>query len=328
MIDPLARRVVATIDTGRRATAAAFFEPGAGEPAAPVLYVARDGRDGGTLLALTGAAAPASLDEAARLAPSAALDAGDDPRHVALTPDGTEVWTVDARDGRVSVFDRLTSARRGAFDLPRDIVDRPSSLAFSDDGRFAYVVGSRSASLAILDRQRSETPSAAWIAGTVPLGERPAAIVSIVADTERARLYVGRDRDIVVLTVEDPRQPTIIGSVRLGSDVAGLAFLEGGTTLYATLPRQDRVEVLRVSAAGQGGVSLESLGPVVVGRHPTGLAVTRPDSTRQAPILVVANTRSSTVSLIDTATHAVVATLPVHGAPAAVVPAVVPIAVR
>ncbi|MBI2089435.1 MAG: hypothetical protein HYT78_11950 [Deltaproteobacteria bacterium] len=101
----------------------------------------------------------------------------------------------------------------------------------------------------------------------------------------------------------------------------GIALLNDGTKLYVRRSETDRVWVYRVQA---GLPYLALLSTIPVGKDPLGIAVTRPGSSSESDFVYVANREDNTVSVINTASDTVVATIPAGKGPRGVAAGIIP----
>src|SRR5439155_591275 len=85
------------------------------------------------------------------------LHVGDNPRTVALTPDGTRAWVSAEAGGNVTVIDVATDSVVAQFPI-RDGKTKPVRIAFSPDGRLAYLTEGAAASVSVADPARRESP--------------------------------------------------------------------------------------------------------------------------------------------------------------------------
>lgn len=88
---------------------------------------------------------------------------GKEPKRLAFTPDGTQVWITNYRSNEVTVFDARSRERLGSLTLPA----APSGVDISSDGRRAYVTSANANKLTVID------VASRTIVDTLPIGTDP-----------------------------------------------------------------------------------------------------------------------------------------------------------
>ncbi len=71
------------------------------------------------------------------------------PFDVALTPDGNEIWVVNAASNDITVVDLATATRRAHIEVGAN----PRGIVMSPDGRWVYVNNTLSGTLSVIDRE-------------------------------------------------------------------------------------------------------------------------------------------------------------------------------
>jgi YVTN family beta-propeller protein len=222
-----------------------------------------------------------------------AVPVGGQPVHMLDTLDGRRVFVTNFAGKSVSVVDTHTWTLEKTITTP----DTPHSIVLSPDGRWAYVGCYGAASIAVIDT------ASATLAGTIalPAGAQP---YGLGLSKDGRTLYASDNFTgrLFVIDVASAPAGKVSGAVEVGLRPALIARAPDALTLY-------------VSSGASHGVTVVSLTPdpkhptvrasVPVSGYPHGLAVT-PDG----KYVVVANTTGKTLSVIETATNAVVATVP------------------
>jgi len=137
------------------------------------------------------------------------LSPGDQPREIALTPDGATLISVNTGSDSVSFFDALTLARQERT----NVESGPHSILVDSAGRRAFVFNTLSSSMSVIDLASRR------LAATVSLDSAPVRGQFGGSDD---RLYVIHEQS-PYLTVLDPRNLTIVTRVRLATSVAAIA---------------------------------------------------------------------------------------------------------
>ncbi len=76
----------------------------------------------------------------------ATINVGEDPRGVAMSPDGTRLYVVNKEDDTLSVIRTSTNTVLATI----DVGDSPNEVAISPDGTRAYVTNSFNDSVSVL----------------------------------------------------------------------------------------------------------------------------------------------------------------------------------
>ncbi len=134
---------------------------------------------------------------------------GDQPREVALTPDGTTLVSVNTGSNSISFFDAASLT----FQERINVGSGPGSILIDPAGRRAFVFNTLSSSVSVIDiAGRSLT-------ATLSMDSAP-----LRGQFNRSgdRLYVIHERT-PYLTVLDPRQLSVVTRARLSSAVGAIA---------------------------------------------------------------------------------------------------------
>ncbi len=169
----------------------------------------------------------------------------------------------------------------------------PIALVLSSDGSRLLTANQTSGTVSLID------PRSGRLLDEVATGEKPAG-VAITQDDGRAVVTHWYGSDLAILDIESDRLK-VVGRVAVGPEPRGVVLAGDGRTAYVALGVSN--EVVRVDLD-----SRQVTGRLTVGREPRGIALT-PDGTR----LLVGNARSSSLSVIATATWTVERTLPIEG---------------
>ena len=235
------------------------------------------------------------------------------PVQVVLSRDGARVYVVNSGSvtdlGSVSVIDTKSLS---VTDVITAEIDNPAAMALTPDGSRAYVTDQSSGRVTVIDTSDDRTT------GTIPLerdGQSQPTGIVIASDGRHAYVAQNATGSVAVIdTVSD----TVVGApVRLpGFGMPyGLALTPDDSRLYVTEAGSDEVAVVDTAT----GVPRPTT--VRVGRNPTAVAVT-PDG-KTAYVTSASDDRKG-ISVIDTSTETVTASLNSGSSPFAVAFAVVP----
>jgi YVTN family beta-propeller protein len=177
---------------------------------------------------------------------------------------------------------------------PPPAVDRsPSDLALSADGRWAVTANTTSDTASLVDLQTGK------VAAEAAVGKRPFA-VALTRDGTRA-LVTNWLSDSVTLLAVSPQGLRAVSTAPVGDEPRGVVIDPKSQRAYVALGGEDAVAVLELP-------SLKPAGRVSVGTEPWHLALS-PNGDR----LAAGNTRSQSVSVIDTGTLKVDYAVPLRG---------------
>ena len=229
---------------------------------------------------------------------------GRSPHEAFYTPDGHEVWVSVRGEDYVAVLDARTFAETARIAVPNG----PGMTIFSPDGAYAYVCSSFNPETVVIDaktravvgRVRQESPFCPNIAAT-PDG---AQVWLTLKDVGRTMVFDARP-PFAVLRVLDTGPIT---------NHVNFARTAAGQFAYVTVGGLNEVKVFRTDTFQQ--VATVPVGALPHGLWPSG------DGTR----MYVGLENADAAAAIDTATNAVVATIPLGQGPQGVayVPGAVP----
>ena len=226
------------------------------------------------------------------LGESHAVPVGAQPVHMAETLDGRRVFVTNFAGKSVSVVNTATWTLEKTIATP----NAPHSIVLSPDGRWAYAGCYGAASVVVIDT------ASATLAGTIalPVGAQP---YGLALSKDGHTLYASDNSTgrLFVIDVASAPVGKVTGSVEVGLRPALIARSPDANTLY-------------ISSGASHSVTVVSLAPdpahptvratIPVSGYPHGLAVT-PDG----KYVVVANTTGKTLSVIETSSNTVVATI-------------------
>lgn len=230
-----------------------------------------------------------------RLGSQRRVQVGVYPVHMVQTLDGSAIFVTNFGGASVSVVDTATMHVTATIPVPA----RPHGIAIAPDGRWVYVACVEGGSVAVLDAATRVQ------VGTIalPVGAKPYAVA---VSRDGRYLYVP-DNFAARLFVIDIAARRVVGAVAIGLRAALVARSADGATLYVTNGASGTVSVLDLAA---NPIHPRLRATISVGAYPHGLALT-PDGR----YLVVANNLGKNLSVIETATDQVVATVPAEKYP-------------
>jgi YVTN family beta-propeller protein len=241
---------------------------------------------------------------------------------IAVTPDGTHAYVSNEFDNTVSVI--ATASNTVVATIP--VGNGPSGVAITPDGTHAYVTNEFDQSamgfaiVSVIDTASNT------VVATIPVGDNPVQVAitpdptnSPEHDDRRHQplAYVTNGSDSTV-SVIDTAGNTVVATISVGIGPTGVAITPDGTHAYVTNSVNNTVSVIDTD-------NNKLVATIPVGNTPLGVAITsngtQPpghDDRSHQPLAYVTNSVDNTVSVIDTASNKVVATVPVGADPFAV----------
>ncbi len=222
---------------------------------------------------------------------------GRSPHEVFFTPDGKEAWVTVRGEDYISVIDPATFEERRRITVPNG----PGMQIFSPDGKYGYVCSSFTPetvvvevkSHAIVGRVKQESPFCPDLAAT-PDGKQ---VWFTLKDVGKVQVFDARPPFAPLRTIDT-------GPI---TNHVNFAVTPKGSFAYVTIGGLNQIKVFRTDDFSQ--VATIAVGALPHGIWPTG------DGTR----MYVGLENADAVAAIDTATQAVVATIPAGQAAQALV---------
>ena len=209
-------------------------------------------------------------------------------------------YVTNASSNTVSVIDTATNTVVATVPVGNGEVANPflfpSGVAVTPDGKHTYVTNASSNTVSVIDTATNT------VVATVPVGINPYG-VAIAPDGKRA--YVANANSNTV-SVIDTATNTVVATVLPDTGPIGVAITPDGKYAYVTNINSGDGSV--IDTTSNTVVASIGLGGASEGGNPDGIAIT-PDG-KHAYVTHFGGSFSSTVSVIDTATNTVVATLP------------------
>ena len=221
---------------------------------------------------------------------------GRSPHEAFFTPDGREVWVTVRGENYVSVLDAKTYAEKTRIITPNG----PGMQIFSPDGKYGYICSSFNpetdvvtvADHKIIAKVKQESPFCPNIAAT-PDGQQ---VWFTLKDTGKTQVFNAKPPFNPIKTLDT-------GPI---SNHVNFARTAKGTFAYVTVGGINEVKVFRTDDFSQ--VATIEVGKLPHGVWPSG------DGSR----IYVGLENDDALAAIDTATNAVIATIPIGQAPQAI----------
>jgi len=212
---------------------------------------------------------------------TATVSVGGSPYGVAVSPDGSKVYvTTDT----VSVIDTATNNVTATVSVGSSLV----GIAVNPDGTKVYVTSWNKQTVSVIDTATNK------VTATVPAEWRPSGI-TFSPDGTKAYVTISGNN---IISVIDTATNTVTATVPVGSSPDGVAATPDGKKIYVANSGDNNVSVIDT-------VNNTVTASVKVGRFPHGVGVT-PDGTK---VYVTNAEKGGAVSVIDTSTNTIIATL-------------------
>jgi YVTN family beta-propeller protein len=225
---------------------------------------------------------------------------GESPSSVAFAPDGTRAYVTNTDSDNVSVID--TAIDEVVVSIP--VGKRPHSIAITPDRSQAYVVVADNVCVINTDTKQVLT--------SIPVGESPSR-VAITADGTKAYVTNWGSNNVSVIDIAARK---VLTTIPVGESPSGVAITPDGKKVYVANHYSSNVSVIDI-ATQQVLTTIP-----VVGKTPSGVAIT-PDGKKvyvvnsgsNNPYLYPHKLSNGDVSVIDTATYQVLASIAMGRSP-------------
>lgn len=233
---------------------------------------------------------------------------GDNPRALAITPDGTNVYVANFDSNDVSVIDTATNTVVSTIALPVGIQQpRPRGIAITPNGTRAYVTNQGSNDVSVIDTTTKTVLDTVDV-GSLPIG------VAITPDGSLVYVLNVSSNNISVI---DTASNTMIDIIVVDTSPRGIAITPDGSSAYVThftffepTPGTfiNRVSVIDIATSIVNTVEISGFFSYLLAITPDGSSV----------YVANASPSSNNVSVIDTTTNTEITTIPVGSEPGAV----------
>ena len=214
---------------------------------------------------------------------------GKAPGDLAVSHDGTRVYTANQSDASVSVVDAVAEKTIATV----KVGEVPAGIRISPDGATVWVTNYNEGTLQPIDvaTLRAGKP--------IAVGNHPE---DLAVSPDGSRVYVA-DQGSNELAVVDARGRTLIQKVPVGQSPLGVAVTPDNAHIYVSNTASNDVSVVDAS-------TLRAIARIPVGKAPQGLAIS-PDG----KVVYVTDSGSGQISPIDTATNTARAAILVGNGP-------------
>ena len=266
VIDTANNTAFATIPTGEYSMGVAFHPNGSRA------YVANWSTEG-TVTVINNAVNGGSVATTIKLASGT----GTSPIDLAISADGSRLYTANYRGNSVSVIN--TATNQVAASIP--VGAGPRGVAISPDGKRIYVTNYAGESVSVISTVTNQ------VTDTIAVGAEP---VGVTFSPDGSRAYVVNNSDGTV-SIVDTATKRVTATISAGNSgfARRIVLSPDGGLLYITVAGAPKGAVVVLDT-----VSNQIVATVAVQSNPEALAISR-DGTR----LYVANSSSNTVSVLS-----------------------------
>jgi YVTN family beta-propeller protein len=220
---------------------------------------------------------------------TAAVNVGDFPNGIAVTPDGKKVYVANMYGKNISVIDTTTNKVTTMTNVGGA---SPNGIAVTPDGTKVYVINYEFKTVSVINTANNTIVATLPVEGNYGIAVNPAG----------TRVYVTNTLGGIV-SVINTATDTVVATVPVGFYPWGVAVSPDGTKVYATNSGNNMVSLI-------DNTTNKVITTVTVGNYPIGVAVS-PDGKN----VYTANCGDGTVSVIDTTTNKVTATINIGNQP-------------
>jgi YVTN family beta-propeller protein len=213
----------------------------------------------------------------------------DRPGRIAVTPDGTKAYVINALSNSVTVVDTLRGEAVKSIALPMG--GTPANLAVSPDGSKVYVLNLRSHSISVISTQTDELAQKGTVSkytGVNPYG------IAFNPNPQVHHAYVTNndpEASVSVIDTKDDAQIGLVTGYAKDKGAHGVAFSPDGKTAYVAT--NDSVVMIDTATDAETG-SISNYHADV----PLNIAVTK-----DGKKAYITNQGDDSVSVIDTQTN-------------------------
>jgi len=227
---------------------------------------------------------------------TATIPVGENPRGIALSPNGTRLYITNLSSNSVSVIDTVTNNVVATIPVGDSSFNGVYAVAVSPDGSRAYVANNTPYGVAKVFVVDTATNT---VTGTISGPPDPNYLTALAFSPDGTRVYASGTTTAYTGTLSVITTATNTLSVVFDGLAAprGLAVSPDGTYIY--VGTEDGMTG-RTAVSVIDSTTFAVTAKVTVGRYPSGLAVS-PDGSR----LYVTSAVSNAVSVIDTSTNTV-----------------------
>jgi|GEM_PF-735790 len=211
------------------------------------------------------------------------IDAGNSPKAVSVSPDGSRVYVGNTADNTITVINAATNG------IITTIQDNGGigGIAVGADGTKVYVANLASNTVSVINASTNSLITRINV-GTFPYG--------IAVSPDGSKVYVCNSSSNNVSVISTATN-TVIANIAVGSNPSCIAVSPDGRRIYVTNGGSNTVSVVNTATN-------TVITNVAVGNIPVGVAIT-PDGSSA----YIANQGTNSVSLINTITNTVTATI-------------------
>ena len=211
---------------------------------------------------------------------------------IAVSPDGTRVYSVDQTAGKLQVINAITNQVIGAV----TIATSPNAVVVSPDGSKAYVTSPYTNSVYEVNT------SSLTVTSTISVGSDPKGI-AITPDGQKLFVPHGSDNQVYVINTATN---TVATTIACSNSPSYIALNPAGTRAFVSCEAAAEVKV--INTQNNSIISTINLAPT--SDFPRGITV-HPDGSK----LYVSEVANDTVTVINTSNYSILARIGVSSTP-------------
>lgn len=183
------------------------------------------------------------------------VETGEGPAHVAVTADGSQIWTANVNDDSISIVDAETAVVIKTI----SVGDVPNEVAVMPDSRFAFAANVDSNTVSVIDMKTLE------VIKEIEAGEAPHG-VTVTPDGKELWVSNNQSNDVSVISTDNFR---VLATIPTGSYANHVGFSSDGTWAFVSnrqsndivkIDREKRKVVARIPVGAEPHeISLEDI---------------------------------------------------------------------
>jgi len=209
------------------------------------------------------------------------------PWGVAVSSDGTRVYTSDLNYDAIHVLDSKTNSIISTI----NIAGAPRGIAVSPDGARVYVTNEFTSNVAVVNTVTNT------VIKTIPVGSSP---LGIAVSPDGNKVYVA-NQGTQTISVISTSTNTVVSTISLNMQPNGIVVSPDGSQVYVSANNPRSAVIINAATNTISKV-------IPIGLNPIGITMA-PDGSR----VYIVNEDSGSVSVIDTKTQTLITTIALNG---------------
>ncbi|MDN4067602.1 YncE family protein [Paenibacillus vini] len=148
------------------------------------------------------------------------IETGEGPAHVAVTADGSQVWTANVNDDTISVVDAISAKVIKTI----AVGDVPNEVAVMPDSRYAFAANVESNSVSVIDMKSMQ------VIKNIEAGDAPHG-VTVSPDAKELWVSNNKSNDVTVISTDNFR---VLATISTGSYANHVGFTPDGVWAFVS----------------------------------------------------------------------------------------------